>query len=410
MRITGIIAEYNPFHNGHLFLVQAARLAGADAVAVVMGGNWLQRGEPALFPKEVRARAALRCGVDLVLELPLPYAAAPARQFAGGGVAALASLPGLDTLAFGCESGGIPPLLRCVQALDHPALDGELRRLMGAGLPYAAARQQAVAALAGEEAAAPLSRPNDTLAVQYLQALTALPGREIRPLAVPRQGAGHNSAAPSCPAPGEGGPPTASASWIRGRLVAGDWQGAAGFLPAASLRTLEEAARAGRMANPARLELPLLAVLRRMSREEFARLPDLSEGLEHRLWGAVRQGKSLSELLALAGTKRYPTARLRRILLAAYLGIPAGADRRPLPYLRVLGMTPRGAEALAVCRRAGMALPVSHSLSHLKGLGGEAGALAELEARAGDLYGLLYPVPECCGGEYRLPLVKEGVL
>lgn len=322
----------------------------------------------------------------------------------------MAALPGLDTLAFGCESGGIPPLLRCVQALDHPALDGELRRLMGAGLPYAAARQQAVAALAGEEAAAPLSRPNDTLAVQYLQALTALPGREIRPLAVPRQGAGHNSAAPSCPAPGEGGPPTASASWIRGRLMAGDWQGAAGFLPAASLRTLEEAARAGRMADPARLELPLLASLRRMPREDFARLPDLSEGLEHRLWGAVRQGKSLSELLALAGTKRYPTARLRRILLAAYLGIPAGADRRPLPYLRVLGMTPRGAEALAVCRRAGMALPVSHSLSRLKGLGGEAGALAELEGRAGDLYGLLYPVPECCGGEYRLPLIKEGFL
>lgn len=410
MRITGIIAEYNPFHNGHLFLVQAARRAGADAVAVVMGGNWLQRGEPALFPKEVRARAALRCGVDLVLELPLPYAAAPARQFAGGGVAALASLPGLDTLAFGCESGGLPPLLRCLRALEHPALDRELRRLMGAGLPYAAARQQAVAALAGEEAAAPLSRPNDTLAVQYLQALAGLSGREIRPLAVPRQGAGHNSAAPSSPAPGEGGLPTASASWIRGRLMAGDWQGAAGFLPAASLRTLEEAARAGRMADPARLELPLLAVLRRMSREEFARLPDLSEGLEHRLWGAVRQGKGLAELLALAGTKRYPTARLRRILLAAYLGIPAGADRRPLPYLRVLGMTPRGAEALAVCRRAGMALPVSHSLSRLKGLGGEAGALAELEGRAGDLYGLLYPVPECCGGEYRLPLIKEGFL
>ena len=410
MRITGIIAEYNPFHNGHLFLVQAARRAGADAVAVVLGGNWLQRGEPALFPKEVRARAALRCGVDLVLELPLPYAAAPARQFAGGGVAALASLPGLDTLAFGCESGGLPPLLRCLRALEHPALDRELRRLLGAGLPYAAARQQAVAALAGEEAAAPLSRPNDTLAVQYLQALTALPGREIRPLAVPRQGAGHNSAAPSCPAPGEGGLPTASASWIRGRLMAGDWQGAAGFLPAASLRTLEEAARAGRMVDPARLELPLLASLRRMPREDFARLPDLSEGLEHRLWGAVRQGKSLSELLALAGTKRYPTARLRRILLAAYLGIPAGADRRPLPYLRVLGMTPRGAEALAVCRRAGMALPVSHSLSRLKGLGGEAGGLAELEGRAGDLYGLLYPAPECCGGEYRLPLIKEGFL
>ena len=131
MRITGIIAEYNPFHNGHLFLVQAARRAGADAVAVVMGGNWLQRGEPALFPKEVRARAALRCGVDLVLELPLPYAAAPARQFANGGVAALAALPVWTPWPLAVNPGGYLPFFAVFRRWTIPPWTGSFAVFWG---------------------------------------------------------------------------------------------------------------------------------------------------------------------------------------------------------------------------------------------------------------------------------------
>ena len=201
MKIAAIIAEYNPYHNGHRLLVRQVRSAGAQAVIAVMGGDWLQRGEPALFPKRIRARAALTCGVDLVLELPLPYAAATAERFAWGAVFILSALGCVDTLAFGSECGELPPLERCAAALREPRLDKELRRRMGEGLSYATARQQGVEALYGPEAAVPLARPNDTLAVQYLVELAKV-GGSIRPFTIPRQGAGHDSASP-CGGEGE---------------------------------------------------------------------------------------------------------------------------------------------------------------------------------------------------------------
>ncbi len=396
MKVAAVVAEYNPYHNGHRLLVRAARAAGAEAVVAVMGGNWLQRGEPALFPKGVRAKAALTCGVDLVLELPLPYAAATAERFAWGAVFTLAALGCVDTLAFGSECGDLALLERCAAALADPRLDEELRRRMASGLPYAAARQQGVEALYGPETAAPLSRPNDTLAVQYLAALAQI-GGNIRPFTVPRRGAGHDSAAP-CPGDEED-PPTASASWLRQRLMAGEWAAAEPYLPAPAWELYREAMEAGRWADPARLELPLLAVLRRMSQEDFAALPDLSEGLEHRLWTAARRGRSLREVLELAKTRRYTHARLRRILLAAYLGIPAGACREAPPYIRVLGMNAAGAEVLSGAKGRA-ALPVSHSLARLERLGGRAAAFAALEARATDLYGLLCPEVPPCGTDY----------
>ena len=402
MHIAGIIAEYNPFHNGHLLLTQAARRAGAEAVVAVMGGNWLQRGGPALFPKEVRARAALLSGVDLVVELPLPYAAATAERFARGGVALLLGLGCVELLAFGSEHGEIAPLERCAAALADPRLDGEIKGFLSRGLPYAAARQRGVAALFGEETAAPLSRPNDILGVQYLRELARL-GGGLRPFTIPRQGAGHHDAGP-CPG-GEERIPTASASWLRGRLLAGGWEDAAPCLPEGSRRVIREAWEQGRWADPARLELPLLAALRRMGREDLARLPDVSEGLENRLATAVKESAGLEQLLDRAVTKRYPRARLRRVLLSAFLGVPPEMSAAPPPYLRVLGMGPRGAEVLARAKRTAT-LPLSHSLARLERTGDRAAAFAALESRSTDLYNLLYPVPRPCGTDYETPLIR----
>ena len=396
MKIAAIIAEYNPYHNGHRLLVRQVRSAGAQAVIAVMGGDWLQRGEPALFPKRIRARAALTCGVDLVLELPLPYAAATAERFAWGAVFILSALGCVDTLAFGSECGELPPLERCAAALREPRLDKELRRRMGEGLSYAAARQQGVEALYGPEAAVPLARPNDTLAVQYLVELAKV-GGSIRPFTIPRQGAGHDSASP-CGGEGER-PPTASASWLRQRLRAGEWEEAKPYIPPPAWALYREAMEAGHWAASARLELPLLAVLRRMTQEDFAALPDLSEGLEHRLWRAVQKGRSLQEILELAKTRRYTHARLRRLLLAAYLGLPAGACREEPPYIRVLGMNAAGAQVLSMAKGRA-ALPISHSLARLERLGGRAKAFTALEARAANLYGLLCPVVPPCGTDY----------
>ena len=112
MRVAGIVAEYNPFHNGHRYQIEATRRAGAECVVAVMSGNFVQRGEPALLDKFTRAKAALSCGVDLVLELPLPFAAAGAQRFARGAVALLDALGCVDTLSFGSECGALPPLLQ----------------------------------------------------------------------------------------------------------------------------------------------------------------------------------------------------------------------------------------------------------------------------------------------------------
>ena len=216
MTVTAIIAEYNPFHNGHQRLARAAREAGGEGsgVVAVLSGNWLQRGEPALLPKGERVQAALLSGVDLVVELPLPYAAATAERFAYGGVALAEALGCVDRLAFGCEAGELLPLEQCAAALLDPGVDAAIREGLGEGLSYAAVRQRAVAACLGEEAAAPLSRPNDTLAVQYLYELKRR-GSAIQPLPVLRQGAGHHSDA------ADEVTSTASASWIRGRFQIG---------------------------------------------------------------------------------------------------------------------------------------------------------------------------------------------
>ena len=136
-----------------------------------------------------------------------------------------------------------------------------------------------------------------------------------------------------------------------------------------------------------------------MTQEDFAALPDLSEGLEHRLWRAVQKGRSLQEILELAKTRRYTHARLRRLLLAAYLGLPAGACREEPPYIRVLGMNATGAKVLSMAKGQ-TALPLSHSLARLERLGGRAKAFTALEARAANLYGLLCPAVPPCGTDY----------
>lgn len=406
MVIAGIIAEYNPFHNGHFLLIDSLRKAGADAVAAVMGGNWLQRGEPALFPKELRTRAALRSGVDLVLELPLPYAAATAERFAFGGVSLLLALGCVDILAFGSERGELAPLEECAAALADPRLDEEILRRLGEGLSYAAARQQGVETLAGADAARLLSRPNDILAVQYLRELARLsgPGNRPRPFTLRRQGAGHDSGEPCLSEDGTG-VATASGSWLRERLLKGDREAVLPYLPQKSREVFFAAMETGEWVDPALLELPMLAVLRRMEERDFAALPDVSEGLEHRLAAAVRTSATLPQLLDRAMTKRYPRARLRRILLSAYLGIPRDTARTPPPYLRVLGMTSRGEGILTRAKKTSV-LPISHSLARLEKTSETAAKTAALESRSTDLYALLRRDRPVCGMDHRYPVAR----
>ncbi len=358
MKTIGIIAEYNPFHKGHeaqLRLLQER--FGADcAIVVALGGCFTQRGEAALFTKYARAEAAVQCGADLILELPLPWAASSAEGFARGGVGVLDALGCVDALAFGSECADPGKLERIAVLTAEEGYDALLREALAGGIGYAAARQKALEALAGE-ALPELGARNDILGVEYLRALKAQ-GSAMTPLVLPRLGAF---------------PP------------ASELRGMADFLP----ELPEEAAKVfrretslGRRAEPERLDAAILARLRSMTESELAALPGAAEGLQNRLQKAALAAGTVEGLVALATTKRYPAARIRRMALAALLGIPAGAEKGLPPYLRVLGLNERGARLL---HNAKPVLPVVTKPADGRG------PIFELEARACGIYALAFP-------------------
>lgn len=401
MAVCGIVAEYNPFHNGHAYhIAQSRALLGADsAVICVMSGNFVQRGSPAVFLKHARAEAAVRCGADLVLELPLPWALSGAERFALGAVALLASTGVVTHLSFGSEGGDLAALERISALLERPELDPLLREALGCGLPYAAARQRAAEALSGERLGI-MSTPNNILGIEYLKALHMLDA-PITPLAIPRRGAGHDAA--------DGGMEEyPSASALRERLEAGG--GISGAVPAAALEVYGRETAAGRGPVFAQnLDTALLSRLRALSKQNFAALPDMSEGLENRLFHAAREAACFAEAVALAKTKRYAASRLRRAFLGAALGLRGEDVTGAPPYLRVLAASARGRALLARMREAA-ALPVVTKPAAVQALNARATRVFTLESGATDLYTLALPAAEARRGgrEWRTgPVIIE---
>ena len=385
METAGIVAEYNPFHRGHAWhIAETRRRLGGDApVVCVMSGHWVQRGECALADKWLRAALALDRGADLVVELPTPWAMASAESFARGAVSLLAATGVVDVLSFGSETGELAPLEAAAAALDAPEYPEKLRAALGRGLSFPAARQEAAGA-------ACLSAPNNNLGVEYLRSLRAL-GSTIRPLTVPRQGAGHDG-------PAAGG--FASASELRRLLRAGRGEEAAPYLTAPW---------SGELADMQHIERAVLARLRTMGEGDWAALPDGggAEGLPSRLAKAAREAVSLEDFYTRAKTRRYTHARLRRLALAAFLGLRAAERPAAPPYVRVLGLGGRG-RALLRRMKDTCPLPVIVKPAQARELDGPARTLFQAEARYTDLYGLCFPAPRPCGAEWiHSPVVGE---
>ena len=366
MTAVGIIAEYNPFHAGHAFhIAETRRMLGDCAVIAVMSGNFVQRGDCAVFDKWTRARAALEGGADLVLELPTVWAVSSAESFARGAVELLASTGVVTHLSFGSECGDVDALRRVAACLDSDAYRAGLRRFLDEGMPFAACRQAAARGLLGERPAGLLSRPNNNLGIEYIRALDAL-GSKIQPVAVLRAGAGHD---------GGDHPEYPSASFVRERILTGE-------LPADNPAGLKYGERAA------------LARLRAMDEGGFAALPDCGEGLSHRLYRAVRQGRTLEEIYDLAKTKRYAHSRIRRAVLWGVLGLRECDRPAHPPYLRVLGANGRGREVLREMKGKAV-LPVVTKPAHGRGI-----PLLELEAGCTDFYQLCRREPGPCGLEW----------
>ena len=386
MRAVGIVAEYDPFHLGHSYhIAETRRLLGENApVVCVMSGSWRQRGECALTDKWTRAALALRGGADLVLELPLPWAISSAEGFARGAVEHLKATGVVDALSFGSESGEGEALKALSLTLNSEAYRTALRTELDKGISFALAREKASEKCVGKSARL-LRGANDSLGVEYLRAA----GDGMEYMAVKRQGVSHDS---NCPANG-----FASATLIRELIRAEEWEEAAQWLPEGTVERLQTSGAA----DMKYVERAFLARLRSMTEAGFAALPDsgAAEGLPARLVKAAGKAESLEEFYALAKTKRYAHARIRRLALWAFLGLTA-ADRREKPeYLRVLGMNDRG-KALLREMKERSTLPVITKPVHIRELGEKAQQLFALECRGTDLFSLCFDKIRPCGMDY----------
>lgn len=372
-RISGVICEFNPLHNGHAALLRHMRDETDGAVVCVMSGNFVQRGEAAALDKWSRTRLALQCGADLILELPLPWALAGAERFAFGGVSLLHAL-GADRLYFGSECGDAAALQKIAAYLLSPQLAEDLRPHLAAGLPFAAARTRAVEQALGAESAALCTQPNNILGIEYCKAILNT-GSSMEPHTIRRFAVEHDAASASGS--------FASASLLR--RMSTDGENIAPYVPEVTATCIRTLRNAGQYPADLRyLERAVLAFLSTAAPEALRRVPDVSEGIENRIRTAAGTAQTLEALYDAVKTKRYSHARIRRIVLSAYLGLTDDLPAVP-PYLRVLGMTARGAELV---RAAKPALPWVMRPADLKHHTAEARGIFELEARADDFYAL----------------------
>lgn len=343
---TGIICEFNPFHSGHKYLIDTVK-EHSQAVICVMSGNFVQRGEFAVYNKFRRTRTALENGADLVIELPCVYSLMSAEGFAENAVKLLEATNAADEIAFGAECDNIE-LLKSVA--DKISLCGnDIKTELKKGISYPAARRNAVGSSI-------LDTPNNILAVEYLRH-TNLPCKAIR-----RIGKGHDS-----------DDEIYSASEIRKNLDSDE---------ICTLKNCEKA---------------VLAKLRTMNRSDFLNIEDVSEGLENRIIQAVKVSANLDELYSNIKTKRYTHSRIRRIILRAYLGITKDYSYNP-PYIRVLGFNKKGKELLGEMKK-NATLPIISRYADVKNLDEYGRKLFELECRCTDLYNLGFLKPMPCGTE-----------
>lgn len=346
MKVSAIICEYNPFHNGHKYQIDTARdITGCDSVVGLMSGNFVQRGDFAVFPKEIRARACIEGGVDLVLENPAYLTLRSAERYAYSAVNILNSLGVVDFLVFGAETDNLDKLYQIARLLCDESEEFKkiLSENMAKGLPFAAAREKATENILGEEVSKLLSTPNNLLGVEYLKALIKLKS-DIKPVLIQRKSVEHNADAPV----GE----FASATNIRQLLEKGE--DVSPYIPNEAAKVYENPF------NKDVAEKAILSALTLMSVEDIKSIPDVSEGLENKIKAEALNAETLDDLIAKVKSKRYAYSRIKRALLCGYLGI--GKDDGDAQYIKILDFNENGQKVLNAAKKAAT-LPLAKNAS-----------------------------------------------
>jgi len=380
MKISAVISEFNPFHKGHKFIIDKMRENGATHIVAVMSGNFVQRGESAVFSKWERARACLENGVDLVVENPLVFATASAQRFAFGGVGVIKGLGCVNELSFGSESGNIDELVKVSEIIEKDEFFAVTLKFLNDGLSYPKAREMAIREQFGDNFGNILSSPNNILACEYISECKKA-GLDVDFYTIRRESVDHDSTNENN-----------------------------GFYSASLLREIirnneksddeifESYRNNCKVKDFTRLEAAILVKLRNFTEDDFKNLPDVSEGMENRLYSAAQKACSLSEFFELVKTKRYTLSRIRRICLCALLGIEKEDVEREVPYVRVIGFNDKGREILKTAREKAT-LPIVMKYSDIKELDDNAKRIFDIESFATDIFVLT--------GEKNLPCGLE---
>jgi len=384
--VVGIVAEFNPLHNGHKKLIDFAKSRG-DTVVCAISGNFVQRGDVALLSKQKRTELALLCGADIVCEMPVLWSMSTAQNFALGGVWQLYNM-GCDTILFGSESGNIEKLITAADVLLSDEFSFKVANKVKEGISFASARELCAKELGVEEDI--LSNPNNNLGVEYILVAKKLK-LNLKFETIKRIGQNHDSMTDA--------PNFVSSSFIRDKMVLGEIGYCERFMP------LQIKGKIGpeMIASIDRLDRTILGILRTKEENDFKNLPDLSEGIENKLFFSVRVALSFNELCESVKSKRYTLARVRRLILSAVLSFDKKFFMTTPPYVRVLGFSKRGEKQL---KNNASLVPIVTRVATIKELDQAAMEVFKTECLATDLYSLCFKSPLECGLEYKYKLLK----
>lgn len=402
MNFAFIACEYNPFHNGHLYHITKTRESGADAIICIMSGNFVQRGDVAIAEKHSRAKIALMNGADLVLELPLKYAVAPAQLFADGFIKTAAAT-GLDGfISFGAKDD-LCDLIKLVDCMFSDNAENFAALQVKNGFNYAKAKSMFVEKELGEYFSNILNDANNMLALEYLRSARAhFPTVGIK--SITRKNVMHNSILP------DGN--FASASYIR-KLLYDSYDNSLNdflhsikrFIPDNEYNYLLNEYSSGRFPSDRnRFEIATVSRLFTLTLEEIAVINNVNEGLENRIFNAIKNNVVLSEMLDDVKSKRFTHSRIRQIFMNAILGINRNDIEAGLSYIRVLGFNSKGRQCLHQMKSTSK-IPVIANLSEIDKNNESAARDAYLDYEAGKLFSLLLPSANIKNPEYEIPPV-----
>lgn len=373
MSVIGIVSEFNPFHNGHKYLIDSVK--GKDDILVaVMSGNFVQRGEPALFPKDIRTKIALQSGVDIVLELPFLYATASAERFASSAVKILSSF-GCEKIAFGSEEGNISQIEKAADVLLEEGFDEKIKNYLDSGVSYPNARQRAFNEYG---VSFDISLPNNILALEYVKAIKTenLP---LKPITVSRLGTGYNDNF----AVGN----IASATHIRNLI--NDNKDFETLVTDDSYGIYKQALSDGKYVSNDKFNLAAMAILRSRLNENLSDYANMAEGLENRIKDAIRKSVTVNELYDCVKTKRYTHSRIRRSVLSLIIGVKNTDLKIDVPYYRLLGFNKNVSKAMGISAKESQ-IPFVVNYSDIQNLNSaEADRVFELENQSANFYNLI---------------------